>query len=471
MTLMNGKVMTVIKEYKLIEENDRVVVGVSGGPDSMALLYILNDIKEELNFNIYVAHINHGIRKEEADADEEFVKNTCLKYSLPFYSIKVNMDQYAVENKLTSEEAGRTIRYDFFNKILNDIGGGKIAVAHNKNDQAETLLMRFFRGTGLEGLKGMAYKNMNIVRPLLNISREDIEKFCRDNNIPVRIDRTNLEPIYGRNRTRLEVIPYIIKNYNKGIVDTLNRTAKLMQMDSEFILEIVEEKFKNLVVEESQNSIVLYIDKLKNEHYSIKSRIIRKSIEKINGSLKGIEEKHINNIITLIDEDITGKSITITNNIVIKTSYGNLIIQKENKYNLEYFKYSFDIGDTINVNELDATITSKVVSIAEIDIKQSNRFIKFFDYDKIKGGLYIRNRKDGDRFTPLGMSGTKKLKDFFIDEKIPRDKRDSIPIIQDNERIIWVIGYRISEEHKISSSTTRVLVLEYKKAPIDVLEH
>ncbi|WP_074351194.1 tRNA lysidine(34) synthetase TilS [Proteiniborus sp. DW1] len=460
---MREKVINVIKEYGLIEKDDKIVVGVSGGPDSMALLYILKDVREEINFSIYVAHVNHGIRKEEADADEEFVRSVCLKNSFPFYSIKVNMDQYAAENKLTSEEAGRAIRYDFFNKILNDLGGGKIAVAHNKNDQAETLLMRFFRGTGLEGLRGMEYKNMNIIRPLLDISREEIEDFCRNNNISVRIDRTNLEPIYGRNRTRLEVIPYIIKNYNKGIIDTLSRTARLMQMDSEFILGIADERFNNLVVEESPNSIVLYIDRLKNEHYSIRTRIIRKSIEKINGSLKGIEEKHINNIISLIDENITGKSINITNNIIIKTSYGKMIIQKENKYNIKSFKYTFDIGDTIDINELGAIVTSKIVPISEVDIKQSKGFIKFFDYDKIKGRLCIRNRRDGDRFAPLGMRGTKKLKDFFIDEKIPRDERDRIPIIEDGEKIIWVVGYRISEECKISSNTSSVLVLEYQK--------
>ncbi len=460
---MRQKIINIINEHNLIEEHDKIVVGVSGGPDSMALLYILKDIKEELDFSIYIAHVNHGIRKEEADADEAYVKKICQKLSLPFYSTKVNMDKYAIENKLTSEEAGRAIRYDFFNKILYDVGGGKIAVAHNKNDQAETLLMRFFRGTGLEGLRGMEYKNMNIVRPLLDSSREEIEDFCKENNIEARIDRTNLEPIYGRNRTRLEVIPYIIKNYNKGIVDTLKRTARLAQMDSEFILGFVESRFNNLVVEESLASIVLCIDKLNTEHYSIKSRIIRRSIERINGNIKGIEEKHINNIISLIEENATGKSINITNNIVVKTSYGNLIIEKEKKSDINSFSYHFNIGDTVTIYELGSTITSNIVPITDVDIKKTNRFIKFFDYDRIKGGLYIRNRKDGDRFTPLGMDGSKKLKDFFIDKKIPRDKRDLIPIIEDSEEIIWVIGYRISESYKVNSNTSRVLVLEYKE--------
>lgn len=460
---MKEKVINVIYKYNLIEKDDKIVVGVSGGPDSMALLYILNGIKDELGFNIYVAHINHGIRKEEADEDEKYVKYICSELSLPFHSTKVNMDEYAKENKLTSEEAGRAIRYDFFNRILNDIGGGKIAVAHNKNDQAETLLMRFFRGTGLEGLRGMEYKNANIIRPLLDVSREEIEKYCSDNDISVRIDRTNLEPIYGRNKTRLEVIPYIAQNYNKGIVDTLARTSKLMQMDSEFILGIVEKKYKKVVVEESQNSIVLDIDNLKKEHYCIKSRIIRQSIEKINGSLKGIEEKHISNIFNLMEENLTGKNINISNNIIIKISYGNMIIEKENKLRKVLFRYPLHIGKPVYIDELNAAIISNVLPISEVDIKYINRFIKYFDYDKIKGVLHIRNRKDGDRFAPLGMHGSKKLKDFFIDEKIPRDQRDSIPIIEDNGKIIWIVGHRISEEYKVSNDTSKVLVLEYKK--------
>lgn len=463
---MRELVINVIKKHKLIEKDDRVVVGVSGGPDSMALLYILNEIKRELDFNICVAHINHGIRKDEADADEEFVKNICLRLSIPFNSTKVNMNEYAKKNKLTSEEAGRAIRYEFFNKILNDIGGGKIAVAHNKNDQAETLLMRFFRGTGIEGLRGMEYKNAKIIRPLLDVSREEIEKYCSDNHISVRIDRTNLEPIYGRNKIRLEVIPYIRQNYNKGIIDTLARTSRLMQMDSEYISEIVREKYKNMVVEESQNSIVLDIDKLKNEHYSIKTRIFRQSIEKINGDLKGIEEKHINNIINLMKDHITGKSIDIANNTIIKISYGNIIIEKNNKQKKALFKYPLHIEESVYIDELNANITLKVLPATEVDIKNINSFIKYFDYDKIKDILYIRNRRDGDRFTPLGMNGSKKLKDFFIDEKIPRGERDSIPIIENNGNIIWVVGYRISEDYKVSVNTTKVLSIEYKKAPI-----
>lgn len=460
---MKEKVRATIKKYNLIEKEDNIVIGVSGGPDSMALLYILNDIKQEMNFNIYVAHINHGIRKEEADADEEFVKDICSRLAISFYSTKVNMDEYAKKKKLTSEEAGREIRYSFFNKVLNIIGGGKIAVAHNKNDQAETLIMRFFRGTGLEGLRGMEYKNGNIIRPILDIHREEIESYCKKNHIDARIDRTNLEPIYGRNKTRLEVIPYIAKNYNSGIIDTLVRTARLMQMDSEFILEIVDRKYKDITIEEHTNSIVLNIKELNAEHYSIKSRIIRKVIEKINGSLKGIGEKHISDILRLAEENLTGKSINIIKNIIVKASYGNMIIEKENDQRKINFKSTIVTGQDIYIEEINASISSYILPVSKANIKDTNPFKKYFDYDKIKGRLCIRSRREGDRFIPLGMKGSKKLKDFFIDEKVPREERDNIPIVENDGNIIWIVGYRISEEYKVENSTKKVLVLEYKK--------
>ncbi|HLR36336.1 MAG TPA: tRNA lysidine(34) synthetase TilS, partial [Tissierellales bacterium] len=211
---MEGKVLETIRNYNLIDEGDQVVIGVSGGPDSMALLYILLDIKKVIPFNIYVAHVNHGVRGEAANKDEEFVRNICKDLNFPFYSIKVNMYEYAKDHNMTGEEAGRKLRYDFFKKVLKKHGRGKIAVAHNKNDQAETLIMRFMRGTGIDGLKGIPYKRGNIIRPLLEINRDEIEAYIGENKIDTRLDKTNLEPIYNRNKIRLELMPYIEENFN-----------------------------------------------------------------------------------------------------------------------------------------------------------------------------------------------------------------------------------------------------------------
>ena len=186
---MEDRVLKTIKKYNLIQEGEEIVIGLSGGPDSMALLYVLLDIREEIDFNIHIAHVNHGIRGKDALADEKFVEKLAKKINLPYYSKTVNMDKYAKEQGISSEEAGRKLRYGFFREILFKLGGGKIAVAHNKNDQAETLIMRFFRGTGIDGLKGMEYKNGDIIRPILGIERKEIEKYLLDRNIESRIDK------------------------------------------------------------------------------------------------------------------------------------------------------------------------------------------------------------------------------------------------------------------------------------------
>ena len=296
---MKNLVRKTIYKHKMIDRDDKIVIGVSGGHDSMTLLYVLESLKEELKFEIVVAHINHGIRGEEADEDEQYVKSISQELGLPFYSCKVNMDEYAKEHKLTSEESGREIRYDFFRKTLKGVGGTKIAVAHNKNDQAETLIMRFMRGTGIDGLRGMEFKTRDIIRPLLEVERSDIEKYCEDSGLLPRIDYTNAMPIYGRNKIRLELLPYIEETFNSGIINTLYRTSEIMKIDSDFLMKYSEEKFLESLKKSSSSSVVLDIKKISVLDEAIKTRVIRHAIEHLNSNLKGIEKKHIKQVMMI----------------------------------------------------------------------------------------------------------------------------------------------------------------------------
>ncbi|CCQ97326.1 tRNA(Ile)-lysidine synthase [[Clostridium] ultunense Esp] len=460
---MKDKVLRTIEEYDLIEENDNIVIGLSGGPDSMALLYVLLDLRKEIDFNIIIAHVNHGVRGEEALADEWFVENLAKELNLPYYSTRVNMDQYAKERRISSEEAGRALRYGFFRKILNKIGGGKIAVAHNKNDQAETLLMRFFRGTGIDGLKGMEYRNGDIIRPILGIEREEIEKYLLDNNFETRLDKTNLEPIYNRNRIRLELIPYIEKYFNPNIIDTLWRTSNILSIDSRFLEKYSEETYIKLVKKKENNSIILNGSLFLKEDRSIQQRIIRNCFLDLNGSLQGFTYRHILDTLTLFLERGTGKSINLSNNIVAKTSYDDFIIEKKKDIAHRDFLFKINHEGYTYIDELQLGLNIKVLPIKDIKINTKDRFVKYFDYDKILGGLYIRNRRDGDRFVPYGMKGSKKIKDYFIDEKIPKEKRDRIPLITDEEKILWVVGYRTSDLFKITDNTKKVLMIKLMK--------
>lgn len=306
---MKEEVLKTIKKYKQIENGDSIVIGVSGGPDSMCLLNILNEIREEkiINFNIYVAHVNHMIR-EEAGEDEEYVKKYCEEKNIPFFSKKIDIKNEAKINKTGTEETGRKSRYDFFEEILVKTNSNKISTAHTANDNAETVLMNIIRGSGTSGLKGITpVRNNKYIRPLINITREEIEKYCEENNINPRIDKTNKENIYTRNKIRNQLIPFIKEEFNPNIIKTLNRLSEIQNNENEFIEKIVENTYNMIVIEENQKQIELDLKKFNSQEKVIKSRIILYTINKLLGNCQGIELIHIKDIIKLCENNIGNK--------------------------------------------------------------------------------------------------------------------------------------------------------------------
>lgn len=463
---MEDKVFHTVGKYGLIEKDDNIILGLSGGPDSMALLHILMWIKDKISFKLIIAHVNHGVRGDEALKDEIFVKGVAQELFLPYFSIKVDMIGLAQREGISPEEAGRKLRYGFFREIIKKEGRGKIAVAHNKKDQAETLIMRIMRGTGIDGLKGMDFQTDDIIRPILDIDRWEIENYIREKDIDTVLDKTNLETVYTRNRVRLELIPYIEENFNPNIIDTLFRLSENASLDSKFLQEYTEDRYNDIIKKTDKNSIYLIEDRFRNQDIAIKRRIIRKAILELTSSLQGIEDVHISNIIELFKRKETGKMINLPNCVVAKVVYENLVIEK-----LEYKEiqanskkkssYSLKIGNNI-IDEYGIDIELEEINKNLIDFKNKSKNIRYFDYSKIVGSLSIRSRQNGDRFNPFGMRGSKKLKDYFIDEKIPRDLRDQIPLLIDEKNILWVIGYRTSEISKLDTSTKKVLKVHIK---------
>ena len=317
---MKNKILGTIKKYNLIENGDKLVLGVSGGPDSIAMLNILNEIKMDkkidLNFEIVVAHINHMIRKE-AGEDEQYVKNYCKKNGIEFYAKSIDVQKFACTNKIGTEEAGRLARYEFFQEILEKINANKIAIAHNKNDKVETMIMNAMRGSGISGLKGIEAKREKYIRPLIECERVEIEDYCEKNNLQPRIDKTNLENDYTRNKIRNIVIPYIKKEFNPNIIPTLNRLAELVTEEEEYMEKQVENTYKKLLLEESDNQIVLELKQFKQEEKVIKSRIVLYTITKLFGSSKGIEKIHIEDIIKLCHNNIGNKYLAPNKKIKI----------------------------------------------------------------------------------------------------------------------------------------------------------
>lgn len=321
---MKEKVLKTIKKYNLINSGDKIVLGVSGGPDSLFMLDILNQIREELKFEIIVAHVNHMIRKEAED-DEKFVIECCKKIGVKCYSKRIDVQEFANTNKIGTEEAGRILRYEFFDEILKQEKANKIAIAHNKNDRVETIIMNALRGCGISGLKGIEINRDNkFIRPIIEIERCEIEKYCDEENLKPRIDKTNFENIYTRNKIRNIVIPYIKKEFNPNIIETITRLSQIITEEDEYLSKITKNEYEKLCIEEKKGEIILNLKGFNKEENVLKKRIIIYAISKLNGNSKGIEKIHIEDIIKLCNKNVGNKYLTPNKNLKIFINNGKI---------------------------------------------------------------------------------------------------------------------------------------------------
>ena len=341
------KVLNTIKKYHLIEKGDILVLGVSGGPDSMTMLDILLKLKQanQVSFHFVVAHVNHMIR-EEAKEDEEYVKKYCTKNDIQFYSKSIDVQKIAYTNKISTEEAGRNERYKFFDEILEKVNGNKIAIAHNKNDKVETIIMNELRGCGIQGLKGIEPARDKYIRPLIECERKEIEEYCKENNIEARIDKTNFENIYTRNKIRNVVIPYIKQEFNPNIIETMDRLSNLVAEQEAYIQKQVEVAYRDIVLEEKirmteqineedkenkkdEQYIILDLKEFNKQEKVIKSNIILYTITRLFNTAKGIEKIHIEDIIKLCTNNIGNKFLMPNKNLKVFIKNGKIKISKE----------------------------------------------------------------------------------------------------------------------------------------------
>lgn len=451
-----------IKINNLIDIGDKIVVAVSGGADSICLLHVLYSLMDEFKLQLFAAHLNHNFRGIDAQRDAQYVAKFCDEYDIISFIKSMDVAQYAKEHGLSDEEAGRVLRYEFFEEIAEKVGATKIAVAHNQNDQAETVLMRLLRGTGIQGLTAIHHQRGRIIRPLLDTSRKDIEDYCLVHKLFPRIDATNLEPIYHRNKIRLELIPYIEEHYNPNIIQSLAKTAEILKKDNDFMEEAAWQAYGQVKLKMVKGCIDLSIEALNKLPHALQSRILRLATKELVGQKEALEFKHIYSIIELLARNETGKKILLPKGIVAKTSYHKLILTTQDQDDYENFYYELPEKGSLIIDETRGEFITSVLARDRIKTISRDKYIKYFDYDNISDNLNVRNRREGDRFWPLGLTGSKKLKDFFIDYKIDRDKRNAIPLVCHGDEVIWVVGYRISEKYKISKNTSRVLAIEYK---------
>lgn len=328
--MLEKRIYDTIKKYNLINPNDKVICGVSGGPDSICMLDTLRKINEDnkLNFEIIVCHINHMIRTEAIE-DEKYVENYCKKNQIKYYVKRIDVKEYANNKKQGTEEAGRNIRYNFFEEIFQKENAQKIAIAHNKNDKVETMIMNALRGSGISGLKGIEpIRNNKYIRPLIEIERLDIEKYCKENKLEPRIDKTNFENEYTRNKIRNVVLPYIKKEFNQNIIETLDRLSKVLKEDDDYLNNITIEVFNKIKISEKKGYIVLDLKEFRLQDLSIKKRLILYTITRTIGTAQNIEKVNIDDIIKLCQKNVGNKFLTPNKNIKVLVNKGQIHFEK-----------------------------------------------------------------------------------------------------------------------------------------------
>jgi len=429
------KVKKFIYEENLINENETVILGLSGGADSATLFDIFKKLSAEINFKIIAVHINHNLRDAESLRDENFVRQLCERSNITLEVFSVDLKKYASKNKMSTEEAGRFYRYECFKKIFDLHNGDKIATAHNKNDQAETLLMRIFRGTGAKGLGGINPQTGNIIRPLLYCERTEILNYCTENNLEYVEDSTNSESVYTRNKIRLELLPHIEENFNQNIIENLSNLADLLREEDNYFENKMHKLFQEIVVIKNK---MMYIDivMLENLDIVLMKRLLRFAIHKFSGSIKDISHRNIADILNLI-KNRTGKTLNLPSKLTAQIEYGNLIFYFEHDLQDSEFSYLLEMDKVQYIKELNQYISIGFKKLDFDSNKCLNLCTKIYSYDTIKSGVHLRTRKPRDIIKLK--TGTKKIKDVFIDDKIPKNQRNNIPLLADGDNIIWIM--------------------------------
>lgn len=477
--------MGVIRGYNLFRADDRILVGVSGGPDSVALLsLILNTNRVSPAYsNIFVAHMNHLMRGRDSDEDEQFVNNLVEEFKLSIIAGKKDVREIARKRKISLEEAAREERYKFFEGAAKRAGANVIAVGHSADDNAETILHRIIRGTGINGVSGMRPKRkltpistIDLVRPLLFTWRSDIIAYLKEKNLSYRIDSTNFERDKFRNRIREELIPLLEKSYNANIKRSLVRLGETAAQNCDFLMARADTLFEKTCLaregetHESLKEIVLDIRKLRKVPLILQQMIIRKAMIKLNVPLKKFSSKNYENILNILNDRKTAVNNIVKDYLNVRREGNRLHLSKDKFCVQECPVFSEEVIKIPGETELVEMNCKIKMEIREVkngfleEFKQSKtRYEEAVDFDKINMPLMIRARRRGDRFRPLGSQGTKKVKDFFIDNKVPVPERDIVPIVTMNDQPIWIVGFRIDDRMRVTGGTRKLLLMRFER--------
>lgn len=458
---MEKKFLANLKDKTDLRPGDKVLVAVSGGIDSVLLLYLFNKYKEELDIQLETAHINHMLRSRESDKDQELVKKLTSKWNIPFHTINIDVEKISKTNKWTIEEGARKLRYEYLRELKEQTGSKKIAVAHHHKDQAETILMHLIRGTGAEGLRGMFVDKENIIRPLLNITREEIEYKVKELELEYRTDKSNLETRYARNRIRIKLLP-ILKKYNPQIENNLVKTGDIIREDNNFI-ETEVLRYYNKYIQIEDNYMIID-EKIKKLHLAIRRRLLIKAYKEL--SHMYLEYKYVEKADEFIQNDLSrqNKKLGLPNSINLYVNKDGFILDMRKKPIIQSYcelliekPGNYEFADKqLNIEVINEIPTKDIYGIRGSDEG-------YVDFDKLTWPLKVRNRKSGDTFFVIGDKSERKLKKILIDRGIESRKRNTIPFITNKDgKIIFIPGIGISDLFKIDDNTVTILHFSYR---------
>jgi tRNA(Ile)-lysidine synthase len=438
-----NQIRKTIKKFNMLSPGETVVVGVSGGSDSVGLLYILTEFKD-YNLKLIVSHLNHGIRAEEGKRDAVFVEGIAKRLNLTFEIQNADAPGFKEKSNLSLEEAARILRYRFFKEVMKKHGAQKIATGHTLDDQAETVLMRLIRGSGALGLSGIPPLSKGyIIRPLIETPKSEIEEYLKSNGVDWIEDSTNRAKVFLRNRIRHELVPELEK-YNPRIKETLARAGELLRTQEDFIRSRANNWVEYVFKSVSEDELIGKVSNYRAIPEALRFAFLRIAIEKIKGDLRRVSFKHISSVDELLTSDTPSGEVSLPDGITVAKGYDLFFVTRKSKLEQE-FSYTVNSTGKWNFPHTEFEIeTAKVESLGE-----GNEFTAFFDPDSVTFPIEVRNFREGDRFIPLGMSKFKKVKRFFIDEKVPRFLRNRIPVFLTGGEVMWVGGMRIDERFKV----------------------
>jgi tRNA(Ile)-lysidine synthase len=460
-----------INQYHLLDKGDRLIVGVSAGVDSMVLLHLLNAFRQEFDLSLIVAHVNHGLRPKESEEEAELVKRESERFGLTFEYRLFNVKEFQKARGLSLQDAARRVRFHFFDVLLQKYNANKIALGHNADDQVETVLLRLMRGSGLKGLKGiLPLREGRVIRPLLEVWRKGIESFAQEMKIPYLLDSSNLKENYLRNRLRLTLIPLIEREYQPNFKKIVLKSSAILREENDYLEKEAEEAYQK-IVQEGKDSLSFRLFHYRSLHPAIQWRVLQKMWERIYREGMSVEAgegtggDHIYKRLLQSYQNFLPAAgsfrLELPQGISLEKRYDLVTMKKERMKPVLPFEVEIiSLGRTY-IEEIKREVVIEEIS-RDDKIKDLYGLpdMALLDYHSLQFPLRIRNFRPGDRFQPLGVEGTQKLKEFFIDHKIPRFERPKIPLLMSGKMIAWVMGYRIDERVKVTEKTQRVLKVE-----------